>query len=119
MVVETGKDIQVILSITVGSHPVFQRKGLDLLVNADIDLVEATLGGTIRVPTLEKDTEISIPAGTQYGDKLRLRAKGIRQNGRIGDLYVIVKVIVPKRLSERQKELLYQFMEEEKLKKAA
>lgn len=109
----------MILTIQVDRHPIFQRKALDLYVNTKIDMVEAALGGTTHIPTLEGDSEIAFNEGTQHGDKLRLRGKGVRVGQQRGDLFVVISIEVPSRLTNRQRQLLLEFSKEEKLKKAA
>ena len=94
--------------LDVEPHPIFQRRDDDILVELQINVAQAALGADVKVPTLEGEEEISIPAGTQSGTVLRLRNKGIphlRRNGR-GDELVLVRVAVPTKLSREQKRLL-------------
>jgi molecular chaperone DnaJ len=93
--------------LDVEPHPVFQRRGDDILVALQVNVAQATLGAQVKVPTLEGEEEISIPAGTQGGTILRMRKKGVphlRQDGR-GDELVMVRVAVPTKLSREQKTL--------------
>jgi len=93
--------------LNVEPHPIFQRRGDDVLVELLVNVAQATLGAEVQVPTLEGEEKISIPAGTQSGTVLRLSKKGVphlRQNGR-GDELVLVRVAVPTRLSREQKSL--------------
>jgi molecular chaperone DnaJ len=93
--------------LDVEPHPVFQRRGDDILVALQVNVAQATLGAQVKVPTLEGEEEISIPAGTQGGTILRMRKKGVphlRQDGR-GDELVMVRVAVPTKLSRDQKAL--------------
>ena len=93
--------------LNVEPHPVFQRRGDDVLVELQVNVAQAALGADVQVPTLEKDEEISIPPGTQSGAVLRLRGQGVphlRKNGR-GDELVLVRVAVPTKLSREQKDL--------------
>jgi len=119
ILVDAGDSSQIILTVTVERHPIFQRRALDIFVNRKIDMVDAALGGSIEIPTLDGDTEISVNEGTQNGDKLRLKGKGVRVGHQRGDLYVIVSVVIPSRLTSRQKQLLLEFSREERMKKAA
>lgn len=99
--------------ITVLPHKVFKREGYDLYCEVPITFGQAALGAEIEVPTLEGKIKYRIPEGTQPGTVFRLRNKGIphlRSNAR-GDLYVKVNVEVPRRLTEKQKELIRQFEE--------
>jgi molecular chaperone DnaJ len=94
--------------LEVEPHPVFDRRGDDVFVELNVNVAQAALGAEVKVPTLEGEEEISIPAGAQSGDILRLRKKGVprlRRNGR-GDQVVIVRVVTPTKLSAEQKRLL-------------
>lgn len=100
--------------ITVKPHSLFVRKGYDLHCDVPITFAQAALGDDIEVPTLEGKVKYKIPEGTQTGTIFRLRNQGI-QKLRLttrGDLYVKVNIDVPKKLKEKQKQLLRQFEEE-------
>lgn len=103
-------DLKVVVSIK--KHPYFTRDGFDVWVDKHISIVEATLGADVKVPTLDGDTSLHIPAGTQPGAVLTLKGnKGIQRlygMGR-GDEHVRVVVDIPKSVTEEQKELLKQF----------
>jgi molecular chaperone DnaJ len=93
--------------LDVEPHPIFQRRGDDVLVELRVNVAQAALGAEVKVPTLDGEEEITIPAGTQSGTVLRLRKKGVphlRQNGR-GDELVLVRVAVPAKLTREQKRL--------------
>jgi molecular chaperone DnaJ len=93
--------------LDVEPHPIFQRRNDDILVELQINVAQAALGTEVKVPTLESEEGISIPAGTQSGTVLRLRNKGVphlRHNGR-GDELVLIRVNVPTKLSREQKRL--------------
>ena len=99
--------------IYVRPHKLFQRSGTDVLCEVPISFVQASLGDTIEVPTLDGKVEMKIPEGIQSGTILRLKGRGIpflRGSGR-GDQHVRVKVLTPKKLSKEQKELLQKFGE--------
>jgi molecular chaperone DnaJ len=105
------------LIIKVGSHPVFTRNGDDIYVTVPVTVSEAALGAKIEVPTIDTHdgggrTQLKIPPGTQTGQKLRLREKGVpnasRESTR-GDQIVEVKIVVPKVQDERSKEILREF----------
>jgi len=74
-------------------------------------MTQAALGGEVEVPTLEGPERIQVPAGTQHGEVLTLKGKGVPRGdrGRRGDLKLAIQVEVPKRLTERQAELLREF----------
>jgi molecular chaperone DnaJ len=87
----------------------FVRDGDDLVTVLDVPAPLAALGATLPVPTLEGEEEVEVPAGTQPGDVIRLRGRGmprLRREGRAGNLRVVVDVVVPRRLSGEQRELL-------------
>jgi molecular chaperone DnaJ len=95
--------------IRTDEHPVFRRDGDDIYINVPITATEAALGGKIEVPTIDGRTLLKIPPGTQSGQKLRLREKGVpsaTKEGTRGDEIVEVKVTVPMPRDEKTKELL-------------
>ncbi len=100
-------DLYVI--IRTADHPVFQREGDDIRITVPISATEAALGAKIEVPTIDGRTLLKIPPGTQSGQKLRLREKGVpsaTKEGARGDEIVEVKVTVPMPKDERSKEIL-------------
>jgi molecular chaperone DnaJ len=86
----------------------FVREGSDLITAADVPASLAALGTTLEVPTLEGSAELELPAGTQPGEVLTLRGEGMPAlgRGRRGNLRVVVNVVIPRRLSAEQRELL-------------
>ncbi len=101
----------VILQISVKEHPLFQRRGDDVICHMPITFAEAALGAEMEVPTLDGKVRYTVPEGTQTGAVFRLREQGIPHiNGRgRGDQLVYVQIEVPKNLSAPQKELLKKF----------
>jgi molecular chaperone DnaJ len=99
------------VEVRVREHAIFQREGDDLHCEIPIRFGQAALGAAIKVPTLEGETEIAIPAETQTGKLFRLRGKGVKsvRSGRTGDLLCRVAVETPVRLTAEQRELLQQF----------
>ncbi len=98
--------------IHLKQHPLFERDGTTLIAHAPISFTTAALGGVIEVPGIDKKPcEIRIQPGTQSGNQVRLRGRGMPVlNGRgIGDLIVQIEVEMPTKLSPRQKELLEEF----------
>ena len=96
--------------ITVRKDPLFERKGFDIWVELPITYTQASLGAEVTVPTIDGNVTYRIPDGTQPGDVLRLRGKGVQRlqrEGR-GDMMVRVVIEVPKHLSKAQRELLEQ-----------
>jgi len=106
-----GPSGDLYIEIHVKQHPFFTREGRDILCDVPISFVQAILGDEIEVPTLEGKTKIKIPSGTQSGQTLRLKEKGVPSlNGRgKGDLFIKVQVEVPMRLNSKQRELLEEF----------
>lgn len=99
----------LLISVKVAKHPYFRRDGSDLLLDVPIGIVEATLGAKIEIPTLgEGRVVMSVPPGTSSGTKLRLKGKGIinRRTGQRGDQLAVLKIIAPKDLNDRARELL-------------
>jgi molecular chaperone DnaJ len=100
-------DLYVVLNVQ--EHQFFERRDHDLYCHIPITFPQAALGAQIAVPTLEgEDEKLSIPAGTQGGSMFRIKGRGISKRGGSarGDLYVMVTVVVPTKLSREQKELL-------------
>ena len=100
-------DLYIITAVQ--PHPFFERRGDDLFTVVPITVTEATLGAKIEVPTIDGRSLLRIPPGTNSGQKLRLREKGVpsvRQGGRRGDQYVELQVVVPKPVDERVRNLL-------------
>jgi molecular chaperone DnaJ len=95
--------------VRVGEHPVFKRDGDDIYLTVPVTVTEAGLGGKVEVPTIDGRTLLKIPPGTQCGQKLRLREKGVSsavKEGVRGDEIVEVKVVVPALRDEKSKEIL-------------
>lgn len=95
--------------VKAGEHPVFRREADDIYVTVPVSAIEASLGAKIEVPTIDGRALLKIPPGTNSGQKLRLREKGVpsaSDPGRRGDEIVEVKLVVPKVSDERSKEIL-------------
>jgi len=98
----------IVVLIEEAEHEMFHRDGQNLYAEARVPFTTAALGGAIRIPTLEGDVDLKIPAGTQGEKVFALRGKGmpgLHGRGK-GDLFVRLHVRVPERVSGRQKELL-------------
>jgi molecular chaperone DnaJ len=103
------------VAVHVTPHPVLRREGTELFYEADVSIAQAALGTTIAVPTVDGDEDVEVKAGTQPGTEIRLRGRGVphlRRTGSKGDLHVFVNVVVPARLSKRQRELLAEYAAE-------
>lgn len=94
--------------VAVEEDEVFERKNDDIYVEVELNLAQAALGASIKVPTLEGEDTIEVAPGTQFGDHTVLRKRGIAnvQDGRRGNQIVVFRVVTPTELSREQKELL-------------
>ena len=100
------------LIIRAGTHPVFTRQGDDIYVTVPVTVTEAALGAKIDVPTIDGRTQLKIPPGTQSGQKLSMRERGVPSaatDGKRGNQIVTVEIVVPKVHDERSKEILREF----------
>ncbi len=99
------------VEVRVREHAIFQRDGDDLHCEIPLRFGQAALGAELKVPTLEGEAEIRIPAETQTGKVFRLRGKGVKsvRSGRTGDLICTAVVETPVRLTAEQRELMQQF----------
>jgi molecular chaperone DnaJ len=100
------------LIIKIDTHPVFTRSGDDIQVTIPVTVPEAALGAKIEVPTIDGRAQLKIPPGTQSGQKLRMRGKGVpsaTHEGARGDQIVTVEMVVPQLRDERSKEILREF----------
>ncbi|KAK7314294.1 hypothetical protein VNO77_39510 [Canavalia gladiata] len=103
------------VTIKVREDPVFRREGSDIHVDAVLSITQAILGGTIQVPTLTGDVVLKVRPGTQPGQKVVLKKKGIKTKNSysFGDQYVHFNVNIPTNLTQRQRELIEEFAKEE------
>jgi len=85
----------LLITVSIATHPFFKVDGSDLRVDLPITLYEAVLGGKVRVPTLGSAVELSIPKNTSSGRTFRLKGKGLPKPGGVGDLYVTTRIILP------------------------
>ena len=101
----------LLIYVRVKPHKRFKRDGADLYLDMPLSFGQAALGCELQVPTLEGEVKYKIPAGTQTGTVFRLREKGIKslRQDRKGDLYVKVNVEIPRKLTDRQRELIAEF----------
>jgi DnaJ-class molecular chaperone len=99
------------IKIHVEPHAYFRREGRDLLVDVPITLGEAVLGGKVDVPTLDGSKPLPIPPGASSGQKLRIKGQGVPASGTqpAGDLFLLLKVVVPKTTDEESKDLIRKF----------
>jgi len=98
------------LKVEIEPHPRFRLKGRDLYTELPITPWEAALGAKIEIQTLAEPVTLTVPPGTQSGQKLRLRAQGMpNPKGRPGDLYAVMQIKVPKSLSKKERQLFEEF----------
>jgi molecular chaperone DnaJ len=100
------------LTVKIGNHPIFTRSGDDIHIKVPVTMAEAALGSKIEVPTVDGRAQLKIPPGTQGGQKLRLRERGVPsavKDGVRGDQIVTVEIVVPQLKDERSKEILREF----------
>ena len=111
--VNGGPNGDLLITVSVKAHPLFERDGSSILLEMPISFVQAALGAEVEVPTLDGKVKYTIPEGTQTGTIFRLRGKGVPYlNGSSrGDQYVTVNIETPKNLNKEQKELLRKFGE--------
>lgn len=104
------------VTIKVREDPVFRREGANIHVDSVLSVTQAILGGTIQVPTLTGDVVLKVRPGTQPGQKVVLKNKGIktRNSFSFGDQYVHFNVSIPTNLTQRQRELIEEFAKEER-----
>jgi DnaJ-class molecular chaperone len=101
-----GRTGDLLITVSVTPHPLFQREGVDLRLDLPVTLYEAVLGGKVRVPTLEGAVELAIPAGTNSGRTFRLKGKGFPAKDRTGDLLASVRVVLPQGQDQELEELM-------------
>jgi molecular chaperone DnaJ len=97
------------LIVRVGTHPVFSRAGDDIAITVPVTVAEASLGAKVDVPTIDGRAQLKIPPGTQSGQKLRMRERGVesaQRPGVRGDQIVTVQVVVPHLQDERSREIM-------------
>src|SRR5256886_1793127 len=101
-----GKSGDLFLRVRLARHPDFAVEGSDLIHEVKIEPWRAVLGSELVVPALEGSVRLKVPPGTQGGQRFRLRERGLPGvSGKRGDLYVVVQINVPKKITEREKEI--------------
>jgi DnaJ-class molecular chaperone len=101
----------LLITVTIAPHALFERDGADLRTNVPITLYDAVLGGKVRVPTLGGAVELAIPAGTSGGRTFRLKGKGMPVDGKTGDLLATVRITLPERDDPELEELMKKWRE--------
>jgi curved DNA-binding protein len=103
-----GASGDLIVTVSVGGHPTYQRHGLDVEMDVDLNIAEAALGTKVSLPLpLGGSVDMSIPAGVSSGARLRVREKGCKTtDGKQGDFYAVIHIIAPKDVDEETSKLL-------------
>ncbi|PSR80749.1 hypothetical protein PHLCEN_2v6665 [Hermanssonia centrifuga] len=109
-----GSTGDLLVRVGVSSSKLFRRQGSNLHHEARIPLHSALLGGRVRVPTLDGEVDVRIPSGTQQGEEMVLKSRGVQHvyGGDKGDLYVKFVVQLPRSLTKRQREILQQYADD-------
>jgi molecular chaperone DnaJ len=107
----SGRPGDLYITVQVAPHPLFERDGDDLRLVVPIAVHEAALGARVEVPTVDGRARLRVPPGTQSGQRFRLHGRGVPspRDGRPGDLIVEVRLVLPRVLDERSKELMREF----------
>ena len=110
MGINGGPNGDLYVEFVVKGHPIYEREGNNIFLELPITIAEAMLGCKKEVPTIYGTVKLTIPAGSQTGDKHRLKGKGVQGVNSIlkGDMYVILNVVVPSKLTRDQKKLVEQ-----------
>ncbi|MBE5754504.1 MAG: molecular chaperone DnaJ [Clostridiales bacterium] len=114
-----GPSGDLIVEMKVEPSKIFKRKQFDLYVEVPISFKTAALGGKVKVPLIDDTMDYTIPEGTQSGKVFFVRGKGIKTSRGTGDLYIVVIVEVPSRLSREQRKLLDSFEDATDIKQCA
>jgi DnaJ-class molecular chaperone len=107
-----GSPGDLFLTIRLAGHADFRVEGANLSYDLDLAPWEAVLGASVSVPTLEGEVSIKIPAGTQSGQRLRVRGRGLGKEGARGDLFVVARIQVPDKISDHERKLWEQIAKE-------
>jgi len=102
-----GPNGDIYIEFIVKPHPIYKREGNDIYLDLPITMAQAALGSKVKVPTLYGPITLTIPAGSQSNDKHRVRGKGIENVNSFGkgDMYIVLKVKTPQKLTRQQKQL--------------
>ena len=111
-----GAPGDLIVEMKVEPSKIFKRKNFDLYVEVPISFKTAALGGKVKIPLIDDTIDYTIPEGTQSGKVFFVRGKGIKSSRGTGDLYIVVTVEVPAKLSREQRKILENFEKETEIK---
>lgn len=107
-----GEKGDLYLTININKHPIYDVMGNDIYITLPIAPWEAALGATVVVPTLGGNVDLKIPPGSQGGQKMRLKKRGLRNGDTPGDQYILLKIVIPQPTTEANR-ALYTEMEKE------
>ena len=111
--VRSGTPGDLYIKIHVKKHKLFRKEGSDLIMNLDIKLSDALLGAKIDIQTLDGLSTLNIPEGTNTGDILQIKGKGVPNQSRSrGDILVQIKVMMPKKLGKSAREAIQKLQQE-------
>jgi len=98
----------LLVTVTVGGHPLYQRKGLDVEIDVDLNIAEASLGTKVMLPLpLGGNVDMSIPQGVSSGTRLRVKGKGcVGSNDKVGDFYAVIHIVAPTDMDDETLQLL-------------
>jgi molecular chaperone DnaJ len=112
-----GPPGDLIVRFEVKKDRFFRRRGLDIYCTVPINIAQAALGSKLRVRTVDgKRVVLRVPPGTSSGTKFRIPKMGVEKDGRIGDQYVEVKIIVPEKLNDKGEQAIKEFAQAEGIK---
>lgn len=104
--VRGGSAGDLYLNVRLAPHPDFRLEGADLIYDLEVDPWKPVLGGSANIPTMEGSARLKIPAGSQPGQRFRMKQRGMpKPGGERGDLYVVLELKIPKELTAEQKQL--------------
>lgn len=108
-----GPNGDVYIEFSVKDHPIYQRDKSDIYMKVPITITEAIMGAKKTIKTVQGEVKIEIPEGTQNGDKVKLKGKGIddEKYGKKGDTYIIYNVVIPTKLDRKQKKIIKELSE--------
>ena len=108
-----GEAGDIIVTVSIGGHFMYQRHGLDVEMDVDINIAEAALGTKVTLPLpLGGSVDMRIPPGVSSNSRLRVKGKGCETSGgKIGDFYAVIHIVAPTELDEETKELLEKIKE--------
>src|SRR5206468_9287391 len=106
-----GRPGDLLITVSIAPHPLFERAGNDLRLALPITLYEAVLGAKVRVPMLDGALELAIPPGTNSGRTFRFKSRGFPGKEGTGDLLATVRIVLPERADSELDELMRKWRE--------